>query len=315
MTADSIHTPAGSSSAGLGAGSPSDPATAPGTQKGPGRRRSRHHRGAGRWLVLAGALLVGLFMVSPFVLMLLNAFKSPADYSAGGPLSLPRGLYLDGLVAFWERVNFPIKLWNSIWTSSLVAVLAVLLSLLNAYALGVGRVKGRLWLVALFLMANMLPQEVLIYPLFDMARQVGLTDNPWSIVIIFTIVQSAFGTYLLSSVLGTFPPALLEAAQLDGATRGQILWRIVYPVVRPTMSVLMIFFFIWTWNEFFIPLVMLTSNDNQTIPIALSSLQGDRMLDVPTLNAGALLSLLPTFLFFLIFQRTLTRGVTAGAVK
>lgn len=302
---------------------PSDSTPSNSTPSGPGpsggasarRRRNRHQRGLTRWLVLAGALLVGLLMVAPFVLMILNAFKSPADYSAGGPLSLPREIYLDGVIAFWERVNFPIKLWNSIWTSTLVAVLAVLLSLLNAYAIGVGRVKGRLWLVALFLMANMLPQEVLIYPLFNMARQVGLTDNPWSIVIIFTVVQSAFGTYLLASVLGTFPPALLEAAQLDGATRWQILWRIVYPVVRPTMSVLMIFFFIWTWNEFFIPLVMLTSNDNQTIPIALSSLQGDRMLDVPTLNAGALLSLLPTFIFFLIFQRTLTRGVTAGAVK
>ena len=78
---------------------------------------------------------------------------------------------------------------------------------------------------------------------------------------------------------------------------------------------LMIFFFIWTWNEFFIPLVMLTTPASQTVPIALSSLQGDRLLDVPTLNAGALVSLVPTLLFFLFFQRTLTRGVTAGAVK
>ena len=297
--------PAGSGDSGAGSAAPR-----------PARRpRSRHHRGIARWIVLAGAMIVALAMIAPFILMVLNAFKSPADYSAGGPLSLPRGLYLDGVIAFWERVNFPVKLWNSLWTSTLVAVFAVLLSLLNAYAIGVGRVKGSLWLVGLFLMANMLPQEVLIYPLFDMARMVGLTDNPWSIVIIFTIIQSAFGTYLLASVLGTFPPALLEAAQLDGATRWQILWKVVFPVVRPTMAVLMIFFLIWTWNEFFIPLVMLTSNDNQTIPIALSSLQGDRMLDVPTLNAGALLSLLPTFIFFLIFQRTLTRGVTAGAVK
>jgi raffinose/stachyose/melibiose transport system permease protein len=85
--------------------------------------------------------------------------------------------------------------------------------------------------------------------------------------------------------------------------------------MRPTLGVLMVFFFIWTWNEFFIPLVMLTSNDTQTVPIALSSLQGDRMMDAPTTNAGALVSFLPALIFFLIFQRTLTRGVTAGAVK
>jgi raffinose/stachyose/melibiose transport system permease protein len=164
-------------------------------------------------------------------------------------------------------------------------------------------------------MANILPQEVLLYPLYNMAQQVGLNNSGWSIVIIFTVIQSAFGTYLLASVLGTFPKSLLEAAALDGANSWQQLWRVVFPIVRPTLSVLMVFFFIWTWNEFFIPLVMLTSPDSQTVPIALSALQGDRMLDVPTLNAGALVSLLPTLIFFLIFQRTLTRGVIAGSIK
>jgi len=268
-----------------------------------------------RWVVLIVLLIIALLFVAPFLIMLLNAFKSPGDYSSNGPLSFPTEFYTAGLSNFWTRVGFSTKLWNSIWTSGLVAIFAVILSLLNAYALGVGKIKGRLSIVALILLANMLPQEVLVYPLFTMANSLGLNNSGWTIVIIFTVIQSAFGTYLLASVLGTFPPALLEAAQLDGASRWRILWQVVYPVVKPTMSVLMIFFFIWTWNEFFIPLVMLTSNESQTVPIALASLQGDRMLDVPTLNAGALVSLLPTLIFFLIFQRTLTRGVTAGAVK
>lgn len=268
-----------------------------------------------RWTLLVILCIAAVLFIAPFIIMVINAFKSPADYSANGPLSFPKELYVDGLRSFWDRVQFGGKLWNSIWTSGIVAVLAVLLSLLNSYALGIGRIKGRLSIVALILLANMLPQEVLIYPLFTMANTLGLNNSPWSIVIIFTVIQSAFGTYLLASVMGTFPIALLEAARLDGASRWRILWQVVYPIVKPTMAVLMIFFFIWTWNEFFIPLVMLTTNDSQTVPIALASLQGDRMLDVPTLNAGALVSLLPTLIFFLIFQRTLTRGVTAGAVK
>lgn len=268
-----------------------------------------------RWTLLVILCIAAVLFIAPFIIMVINAFKSPADYSANGPLSFPKELYVDGLRSFWDRVQFGGKLWNSIWTSGIVAVLAVLLSLLNSYALGIGRIKGRLSIVALILLANMLPQEVLIYPLFTMANTLGLNNSPWSIVIIFTVIQSAFGTYLLASVMGTFPVALLEAARLDGASRWRILWQVVYPIVKPTMAVLMIFFFIWTWNEFFIPLVMLTTNDSQTVPIALASLQGDRMLDVPTLNAGALVSLLPTLIFFLIFQRTLTRGVTAGAVK
>jgi raffinose/stachyose/melibiose transport system permease protein len=170
-------------------------------------------------------------------------------------------------------------------------------------------------IVALFLLANMLPQETLVYPLYYAAKQVGLYNTRLSVIIIFTVIQSAFGTYLLASVLGTFPRALLEAAALDGAGHWTILRRIVFPNVRPTLSVLLIFFFIWTWNEFFIPLVMLVDNSTQTIPVALASLQGDRIMDAPTTNAGALISLLPAVAFFLVFQRTLTRGVTAGAVK
>ncbi len=276
---------------------------------------TRHHRGAARWVILAGAVLVAVVMMVPFAIMILNAFKSPQDYSTNGPLSFPTELYTDGLRGFWDRVNFPQKLVNSIWISGTVAILGTGLSLFSAYALGIGRVKGRMSLVTLFLLANMLPQEVLVYPLFRMADQVGLSNNQWSVIIIFTVIQAAFGTYLLSSVLGTFPRALLEASALDGAGRWRTLWSVVFPVVRPTLSVLVIFFFIWTWNEFFIPLVMLTTNATQTIPVALASLQGDRMMDAPTTNAGALVSMIPAVIFFLIFQRTLTRGITAGAVK
>jgi raffinose/stachyose/melibiose transport system permease protein len=276
---------------------------------------ARYRHGVGRWVVLVLAALFALAMLSPFLLMVLNAFKSPQDYSQNGPLSLPTELYTKGLVNFWNRTEFPLKLWNSIVISSVVAVLGSLLSLVTAYAIGIGRVKGRTALVAIFLVANMLPQEAIIYPLFTMANAVGLSNSPWSVIIIFTVIQSAFGIYLLSSVLSTFPTELLEAAALDGAGRFRILVSVVFPIMRPTLGVLMVFFFIWTWNEFFIPLVMLTSNATQTVPIALSSLQGDRLMDAPTTNAGALVSLLPALVFFLIFQRTLTRGVTAGAVK
>ncbi len=148
-----------------------------------------------------------------------------------------------------------------------------------------------------------------------MFKQVGLYDNIWAVIIIFTVIQSAFGTYLLSAVYGTFPKEILEAAALDGATRWQVLRRVVFPISRPTISVLLVFFFIWTWNEFLIPLTFLVSNANQTVPVAIATLQGERLMDVTTTSASALLGLIPTLIFFLIFQRTLTRGITAGAVK
>jgi raffinose/stachyose/melibiose transport system permease protein len=275
----------------------------------------RYKQGAVRWVVLTLVVLTALLVLVPFAVMLMNAFKSPADYSGNGPLAWPKSFQLDGLKTYWQQVHFEGKLLNSIIISGSVAVLGVALSLLNAYALGIGRVRGRMWIVALFLLANMIPQEALVYPLYSMAKSLGLYNSRLSVIIIFTVIQSAFGTYLLASVLGTFPKALLEAAALDGAGRWTTLWRVVVPTVRPTLSVLLIFFFIWTWNEFFIPLVMLIDNSTQTVPLALASLQGDRLMDATTTNAGALISLLPTVVFFLIFQRTLTRGVTVGAVK
>jgi raffinose/stachyose/melibiose transport system permease protein len=276
--------------------------------------RGRAGKGTAYAVLLVLAALAAV-MVLPFAIVALNAFKAPGEYAAHGPLGLPHGLYLHGIEEFWQRVDFGRKLLNSVLISGSVAVLATVLSLLNAYAIGIGRVKGRVPLLVLFIAANLLPQETLVYPLYWLAKQAGLYDTRLSVVIVFTVVQSAFGTYLLSSVLGTFPREIVEAARIDGANAWQVLWRIVVPMSRPTLGVLLVFCFIWTWNEFLLPLVMLISNDNQTVSVALGVLQGQRLMDATMTNAAALLGVLPAFAFFLIFQRTLTRGIAVGAMK
>jgi raffinose/stachyose/melibiose transport system permease protein len=279
------------------------------------RPASRRTGGIARYPVLFALGVLALVMLLPFGIVVVNALKSPADYSAHGPLSLPRHLYLHGLADFWQRVDFGRKLLNSVLISGTVAVGASVLSLFNAYAIGIGRIKGRVWILTALLMANMLPQEALVYPIYYLSKQVGLYDTRLSVIIVFTVIQSAFGTYLLSSVLASFPREVIEAARIDGADSWQVLWRIVVPISRPTLGVLMVFFFIWTWNEFLLPLVMLISNDNQTVSVALGVLQGQRMMDATMTNAAALLGVLPALLFFLLFQRTLTRGIAVGAVK
>ncbi|GAA4376202.1 carbohydrate ABC transporter permease [Actinomadura sp. NPDC048032] len=280
-----------------------------------GAPRRARRRGPSAYAVLVALVALAGVMLIPFVVVVFNALKTPQEYSSSGPLSPPDGFHLDGVRQFWERVDFGHVLLNSAVISGSVAVLAVLLSVLNAYALGIGRIKGRMWVLAVLLLANTLPQEALVYPLYYMSKQVGLYDTRISVIIVFTVIQSAFGTYLLSSVMAAFPRPLLEAARIDGAGRWQVLWRVVVPVVRPTMSVLLVFFFVWTWNEFLIPMVFLISNENQTVSVALGVLQGQRLMDATMSSAASLLGLLPTVAFFLIFQRTLARGLTAGAVK
>lgn len=268
-----------------------------------------------RWVILIACVLFAILILSPLFLMVLNAFKTSQDYTQNGPLILPHELYFGGLVNFWKATDFPIKFWNSLWISVVSALLSVVLSLFNAYALGIGRVRGSSVIIALFMILTMLPGEGFIYPLFYMFNAVGMGNSQWTIVIICGIINMAFGTYLLSSVMSTFPKELLEAAQIDGAGRWRTLRDVVFPIMKSNCAVLFIFFFIWTWNEFYFTLIFLVSGDTQTIPLAIASLQGDRIMDVPTINAGSLISLIPAFVFFLIFQRTLTKGITAGAVK
>ncbi|WP_051816802.1 carbohydrate ABC transporter permease [Kitasatospora sp. NRRL B-11411] len=261
---------------------------------------------------------MGVFVtafLAPFLVIVLNSFKTSADYRKNGPLSWPESWNWGVLGDVWQRVDFTQKLTNSLTTSLGVVVVAVALALFNAYAIGIGRVRWRTPLLVFFLGVNVLPQEGLVYPVYYLFKQFGLYDDKLGYTLLVGIVYSAFGTYLLTSVFSGFPRELIEAASLDGAGRWTILWRIVLPMSWPTLSVMCVFFFVWSWNEFLYPVVLLISNDNQTVPLGLSAMQGQFTSDPTALSAAALLGILPMVVFFFAFQRTLTRGMAAGAVK
>ena len=277
--------------------------------------KSQHIRSWGDWVVLILLILGAVIMLFPLIILAMNAFKTIGDYNAAGPLSLPAHPTMSGIVSFWKTSNFPIKFFNSLAISLVVAVLGVVISVLNSFALGIGRVKGNRWIILAIMLANMMPQEALLFPIYTMFKHVGLYNTQLSIMIVFTIIQSAYGTYLLSSVYGTFPQAILEASTIDGASRWQTLIKVVLPISWQTISVLFVFFFVWTWNEYMIPMAFLMDDSTQTVPLALATLQGQHTMDATTLAAASLLSLLPTIVFFIIFQRKLNQGIVAGAVK
>ena len=211
-------------------------------------KKTQHVRSTGDWITLIVLIAAALLVLFPLLVLTVNAFKTSADYNATGPLSLPKHFTMDGIISFWTTTKFPLKFWNSLVISLVVAVAAVVLSVLNSFALGIGRVKGNTWIVLAIMLANMMPQEALLYPLYTMFKQV-------------------------------------------------------------------VFFFVWTWNEYMIPMAFLMGDDVQTIPLALATLQGQRTMDATTLASASLLSIVPTIIFFIIFQRKLSQGITAGAVK
>ncbi|WP_280796820.1 carbohydrate ABC transporter permease [Aurantimicrobium minutum] len=272
-------------------------------------------RGISGWIVFAILAISTLAWLLPFYMALINSVKTESEFVNGGPLALPMGFDLTNVIDFWNAVDFPRKLWNSVISSLSGALIAIVLSLFTAFAIGIGRVRGRFWILALFMIAFTIPQEALIYPFYNMAKSIGLYDSLLSVIIIYAVLSTAFGTYMLSSVLNEFPEEMLEAAKIDGATTWTILSQIVFPLLRPTLLVLFTFFFIYNWNEFLIPLVLLPSNDNQTVTVGLGVVFGQWTTDPTQLAAAALLGSLPSIIFFFIFQKSLMRGVTMGSTK
>lgn len=264
-------------------------------------------------LVGLGALLFG--MLFPLVLIALTSFKTENEYYANGPMALPQSPNIDILVYAWKSTDYPRLLRNSAIISISTALLAVVLSLLNAFALGIGKVRGRSLMLLFFMLAMTLPGEALVYPLYYFFKLVKLYDNPLAVILISSALSASFGTYLLTSVFSAFDREIIEAAMIDGCNKVQVLFRIVTPLSLPSLSVLFVFFFVGTWNDFFLPLILLISSRNYTVPVAMALARAERNVVVTIQSAAALLGILPCIIFFIIFQRTLTRGVTAGSIK
>lgn len=268
-----------------------------------------------KYLSLFALLFFLALMLFPFFMIAINSFKTETEYLANGPFSLPESLNFGAIRETWVKTDYSTKLVNSLVISVGTAVLAVFLSLFNAYAIGIGKIKGRTFYLLFFLMAMTLPVESLVYPLYYLFKEIGLYNTRLGVIVITAALHTAFGTYLLTSVFRSFNRDLLESARLDGCNKLQLLFRIIVPLNMPTISVLFVFFFIWTWNDFFLPLVFLISNANQTVPIAMALARGERGMVITTQSAAAFLGVVPALIFFFLFQRTLTKGIMAGASK
>ena len=263
-------------------------------------------------VLLSGLLLVMLF---PLLMLGINAIKSEQEFYAGGPFGLPTAFHWEPIQTVAAKLKFLQRLWNSATISIPTAIIAVTLSLLNGYALGIGRIRGKTFFLLFFMIAIMLPQESLVYPLYYMFRVVKLYNTKLAVILSLTAAFLSFGTYLLATVMGEFPKDFVEAAELDGAGKMYILFKIILPLIMPTLSVLFVFFFIWSWNDFFLSMIFLISEKVQTLPLAVLQMRGQYTTNINLQSAAGLILSLPCIIFFLIFQRTLTQGVTASGLK
>jgi multiple sugar transport system permease protein len=211
--------------------------------------------------------------------------------------------------------DFPLFFRNSLIVSSATAAVATLLSSACGYALSRFQFRGKTALVALMLITQMFPLVMLIAPMFRLLVPLGLVNSLTGLIIVYTAFNAPFATFLMQSFFDAIPRELEEAAMIDGATRFGAFSRIILPLTLPGIAATAGFVFTAAWSELLFALMLNSSAQASTFPVGLLSFVSKFSVDFGQMMAAGVLALLPACLFFLLIQRYLVRGLTAGAVK
>ena len=263
--------------------------------------------------------ILGVFVAStllPLLGVVDNALGPPSSLSA--TLTIPHSLsslHPGNLVTAWNQGHFSQYMISSMIVSSVASVLVCAVSLMAGYALGTMSFRGREAVFYVFLLGIMVPEEALIVPLYFDLRNLGLTDTYWSLILPQSAGILSFGVFWMRAFFRTTPPALREAAAIDGASSWSTLVRILLPISRPALLTLAMLTFMWTWNEFLLPLVMIATQSRYTVPLGLSFFRGEHLTQYSLLSAASLIVAAPIVILYLIFNRRFIAGMMAGAVK
>jgi multiple sugar transport system permease protein len=261
-------------------------------------------------LALIAAVVLTLF---PLLWMVSVSLMPAEEANRFPPPLLPESPTLAHYRMLFARLDIAGYLLNSLLVASAVTVLSLLLNSMAGYAFAKLRFTGRDRLFRLLLAAMVIPSQVAMLPLFLMLKEMGLVNTYAGIVI--PGMASLFGIFLIRQYALSIPDSLLDAARIDGAGEFRIYWRLVLPLCKPILVTLAIFTFMGAWNDFMWPLIILTDSDLYTLPVALANLLGEHVQDAELMMAGAVLTVLPVILLFLVLQKYYIEGLVLGSVK
>ena len=259
-------------------------------------------------------LLVAAITVFPFIWVFFTSFKGPTDaiYSVP-PQLIPQEPTLANYVRVWNQLPIASFFANSIIVAVVTVVFNILITSLAAYPFAKMNFRGRNVIFYLLLATFIIPPQLTYIPSFVLA--VNFFHYYDSILaLIFPSLATVFNIFLLRQAFKSVPNDLLDAARIDGAGELRIWWRILMPIVRPSLATAAIFTFVNQWNDFLWPSLMLHTRSNMTLPVGLVALQGMFASDSRGIAAGVVITVVPIMIFFILLQRQFIRGLT-GAVK
>lgn len=264
------------------------------------------------WLNTAAIGLVALLFSFPFIWMFLTALKPEHEVFSAVPQFFGSEIRWDNFVKAWTVVPFGRFILNGLFVALAGAALSVIVATLSAYAFSRLRFRFRDRIFLLYVLTLVLPQEVLVVPLFIMFNRLGLIDTYAALIIPFAF--TAFGTFLMRQFFLTIPIEYEEAARIDGASRLRTLWSVLLPQLIAPLSVLGVFSFIGYWNSYLWPLIVINSQDKATVPLGLGMFTGQYGTQWALLMAASTLAVIPSLAIVALLQRQLIKGVTLGGL-
>ena len=211
------------------------------------------------------------------------------------------------------KFTFGTYLWNSVFITVVATVLTLLFNSMAAFALSKYQFKGQKAVFLLIIATLMIPPTIILVPVFLVINSVGLLNSLWGVIL--PAVATPTGVFLLRQYMLTIPDELIEAARMDHASEWRIYWRIVLPLSAPALAVLAIFSVMWRWNDFLLPLIVLSKSEFFTLQLALNSFQGELNTQWHYLLAMTVITLVPVTLVFAFLQRYITTGIASAGVK
>mgnify|MGYP000476343093 CR=1 FL=1 len=262
--------------------------------------------------------LLALAWASPFFLALNSSFKTPEEYKTTGILQPAHTVSFQNYIDSWVGLEFPLKVMNSLIISVGALLVSMVMAFFISYAISIGKHKWRTFVLATCVVIFLMPQEAFAYPIFLVSKMVHMYGNVAFLIVPLGITGAAFATFFLGNIMNHFPTDLLEAAALDGASRWQVIGRVVIPLLMPSLLTVALLLFVANWNEYLLTLLLLPDYASQTVPIAVAGLNiGDAWHPppMPVVAAASILGAVPSFIIFAIFQRSLIRGITLGSSR
>ncbi len=263
------------------------------------------------WIVLFVLLIL---LVTPVIWTIFGSFKSNTDIF-NHPFSLPSSLSFGNYVDAWELAHFNQYFYNTSFITVFGLVMIVCFATMAGYVFGQISFKGNNLLFYAFLVGMTLPPQTIIIPLFYQLKSLGLVNTLWGVVFASVGNGMPFAVFLMRNMFRGLPKELRESAYMDGAREWNIFLKVMAPLAKPGIFALVIFTFRDLWNEYLIPLVLLIHPDKFTIAIGISALQTEQSSNYSVIFAGAVISMIPILILYLIFQRQFIEGITSGAQK